>query len=53
MKKDNELTPQELRDKIKKVEEDIKTVSAEKAREALAQYVDYLKDELRILEQGK
>jgi uncharacterized protein YdcH (DUF465 family) len=47
----SELTPQELRDKIKKVEEDIRTTTQEKAREMLIQYVDYLKDELKILEQ--
>ena len=48
-----ELTPKELRDKIKKVEEDIRNAGSEKAREVLTQYADYLKDELRILEQGQ
>ena len=47
-----ELTAQELRDKIKKVEEDVRSAGSEKAREMLTQYADYLKDELKILEQG-
>jgi hypothetical protein len=48
-----DLTAPELRDKIKKVEEDIKNATADKAREVLTQYAEYLKDELKILEQGK
>jgi predicted nucleic acid-binding Zn-ribbon protein len=49
----SELTPQELRDKLKKVEDDIKNATADKAREVLTQYADYLKDEIKILEQGQ
>jgi predicted nucleic acid-binding Zn-ribbon protein len=45
-----ELTTQELRDKIKKVQEDIKNITQEKGREALTSYLEYLKDELSMLE---
>jgi predicted nucleic acid-binding Zn-ribbon protein len=45
-----ELTVQDLKDKIKKVQEDMKTIPNEKGREALVSYLEYLKDELSMLE---
>jgi predicted nucleic acid-binding Zn-ribbon protein len=45
-----ELTVQELQEKIKKVQEDIKNITQEKGREVLTSYVEYLKDELKLAE---
>ena len=45
-----ELTVQELQEKIRKVQEDIKHITQEKGREILTSYVEYLKDELKQAE---
>jgi len=43
----NELTVSEIEDKIKKVEEDLRSADTENARMALTSYIDYLQDELK------
>jgi ribosome-interacting GTPase 1 len=48
----SDLTEQELREKIQKVEEDMKTLNQEKGREALLSYLEYLRDELKMLKDG-
>jgi|APCry1669191515_1035360.scaffolds.fasta_scaffold21749_4 predicted nucleic acid-binding Zn-ribbon protein len=45
-----ELTVEQLQDKIKKIEEDLKSVNNEKGREALSSYIDFLRDELKAAE---
>jgi len=48
----NELSKEELQEKIEKVKQDIATQTGRKL-EVLSQYKEYLEDELRMLEAGR
>lgn len=41
------LSVQEIEEKIKRVEEDMRNMPNEKGREALSTYLEYLRDELK------
>jgi len=49
----NELTPEQLAEKIKKVQQDVKELQSQavagRKLEVLSEYQQYLEDELRIL----